>query len=156
MSTDTVPEHHGQHVERCGPCNGWRYDRLQERKAAAQAAGEDPNRVVEADDAWNWQAADDDGSDADGKFTAKVLGRCFKGSQGAFIEGMATPGSLSVTNFLIGTWLGAKNPGLARRLRKGLVRGSSKATGMPAEHFEKQIKEMMEELEGIMREEGAD
>lgn len=146
MTTEQMPEHHGQHDNTCGKCNGWRYDRAVERKAAI-ARGEDPNRVVAPDDEWNWRKAGEaEATEADAKWATKVLERGFKGSQAAFINGIATPGQVSITNFIVGMLLARERPDFARRILGGIEKGASIADGRPAEFFEQEMRKSAREL----------
>ena len=111
--------HHGQHdsLASCGMCNGWRLDRANERKAAR----EDPNRVVPPDDEWDWRKpGDPEATEADAKWASKVLERGFNGSQEAFVKGIATPGQVSVVNFIVGMLLSRERPEFARRILAGI------------------------------------
>lgn len=148
--TQELPEHHGQHLERCGKCNGWRYDRMMERKAAQGT--EDADRVVPKEDGWDWRRpGDPEATEADAKWASKVLERGFKGSQQAFINGIATPGQVSITNFIVGLLLARERPDFARRILAGIEKGASVASGKPAEFFETEMraaaKELIESLE---------
>ena len=143
------PNHTGQHRD-CGSCNGIRFDRAKARREAA----ENPNRVVAAEDDWRIPP-DEPVTEADTEFARRMLERCFKGSQASFNAGVATPGGIGITNFIVGLLLGARRQDVSKRIRRGLEAASAKATGLPAEHYEKEINEMMDEMEKILREEGA-
>lgn len=148
--TDTAP-HTGQHKERCGPCNGWRYDRAVERKAARERGEpipEDADRVVPPDEGWNWRKPGDgeEPKDADAKWANAVLLRGFKGSQEAYVNGFGTPGQISVSNFVVGLLLARERPDFARRILRGIERGASASSGKPAEQFEREMREMAAEL----------
>ena len=148
MTTEeqTLPEHHGQHAGHCGKCNAWRFDRDKARREAIER-GEDPNRVVEPDDAWNWRkAGDPEATEADAKWASKVLERGFKGSQQAYVNGLATPGQISMTNFIVGMLLARERPEFARRILAGIEKGASVASGKPAEFFEQEMRQAAQEL----------
>lgn len=145
MTTEeqTQPEHHGQHAGHCGKCNAWRFDRAKARREAA----EDPNRVVPPDDGWDWRkAGDPEATEADAKWASKVLERGFKGSQQAYINGFATPGQISMTNFIVGLLLARERPEFARRILAGIEKGASVASGKPAEFFEQEMRSSVREL----------
>lgn len=146
-------EHTGQHEGRCGKCNAWRYDRMMERKARI-AAGESPDDVAdENNEGWNWRRPEDEISKADADWANRVLSRCFKGSQGAFNNGMQTPGTIGITNFLVGLVMAMEDRDMARRLLGGVQKTSADATGQTPEQVERSMKEALAELRKSLKEE---
>ena len=119
---------------------------MMERKAAA-AAGEQPEaeRKVEAEDGWRWQRADN-ATDADAKWANRVLERGFRGSQRAFNEGLATPGQVGITNFIVGLLVAQARPDVGKRIIRGMERGASADSGKPAEVFEREMREAADDL----------